>query len=213
MHLPEVGQFAEPSEIVGQLAEGVLEYRRCLLRDVGKKPATEYVDEILVVGPAQIDASDLSAENSPAGLLDVRRNAQRVREVVGRSGRQHGYGQIEVPPFEHVDHVVDRAVPAGDEDMVVAAVDVVQQIGLLGFGERQTVGHDRVPSSLVDVDDVVEPVGDYRLARFRIVCETDFLHLFLLFACRIANFLPDYRAIVRPSSGVTYVWKRPCSSE
>ena len=80
---------------------------------------------------------------------------------------------------------------AGDEDMVVAAVDVVQQVGLLGFGERQTVGHDRVPSSLVDVDDVVEPVGDYRLARFRIVRETDFLHLFLLFACGNANFLPD----------------------
>lgn len=146
-------------------------------------------------------------------FFDVRRDAQRVREVVGRSGRQHGYGQIEVPPFEQVDHVVDRAVPAGDEDMVVAAVDVVQQVGLLGFGERQTVGHDRVPSSLVDVDDVVEPVGDYRLARFRIVRETDFLHLFLLFACGNANFLPDYRAIVRPSSGVTYVWKRPCSSE
>ena len=176
-----VRQFAQPAEIVGQFPERVFQDRRRFLRNVGKQPTTKHVDEVFVVGAPQIHGSDLPVQDPATGFRQIGRHSEHMGEIVGRPGRKHRHRNVEPAPLHHVHHVIDRSVAAGDQRVVVALIDPVEHVGLLGIPETKPVRHDRITVPLVNLDDVVEPLRNHGFSGLGIINESDFLHLFSRF--------------------------------
>ena len=181
MHFTEIRQFAQPAEIVSQFPERVFQDRRRFLRNVGKQPATKHVDEVFVVGAPQIHGSDLPVQDPATGFRQIGRHSEHMGEIIGRPGPKHRHRNVEPAPLHHVHHVIDRSVAAGDQRVVVALIDPVEHVGLLGIPEAKPIRHDRITVPLVNLDDVVEPLRNHGFSGLGIINESDFLHLFSRF--------------------------------
>ena len=81
-------------------------------------------------------------------------------------------------PSRFIDHIIDCSVAAGDQDVEIGLVDSSQHLLLLVVAEVEAIGFNQTSVCLINLDDLVEPLGDDGLSRLWIIDKTDSLHVF-----------------------------------
>ena len=109
-----------------------------VLRGGGEDAERKHVDEILVVDASAVDPVDAPERNLPRRFERPVGHAERLGEVVGRTGRDDADGDVQPFLFHGVDHEIDRPVATRDHHQV-DLLAAVERIGTEVDGHGQNV--------------------------------------------------------------------------
>ena len=183
----ELRQLSDALEIVGHLAERVLDARIDLVRDAGHRATTRNIDKIRAVHEAEVHAARAARGDRVEIRLEVRVDAEVRREVVRRAAADDAERQVETPLHHEVDNLVDRAVAARDEQAVRIHLAHERDKGLIALPAR-AVEDDEDAAALERLDDPVKLVLEGSMPRNRIVEEHELLQsMFPLFYTTISH--------------------------
>ena len=149
---------------IGQFTDPVFAFVGRMLGRGGEDAERKDIDEIEPVHPAYVDPVHGPRSDLPRRFERFTRHADRAGEIVGRTGGNHSERDVQPLVFHGVDHVVDRAVAACDDQQPERLVSV-ERIDR----EIDRLRRDFVSVSLENRTDAPDIAGDLSFARPGIV--------------------------------------------
>ena len=174
LHGAHFRQLADAAQVVGELAERVLQARRDFVRDARQHARARDVDDVLVPDFAEVDAARAARGDGVEIGVVVVVDMQVRREIVRRAAADNANRKPQVVFDDEVHDFMHGAVAASRDD--ARGLDVTHEFREVVVVPQRAVRDDDAAALLEFLDDPVELLLEGRMARDGIVSEHEPLH-------------------------------------